>query len=138
MIFDYVESHNSADPNAPLIRLPMISIRLAYKNKQQSILALIDSGADVCLFHSSVAKTLGIDVTSGRPDSLRGISSASQGISAYFHYVRLTIPGLNTIDLEVGFTDYDIDSGLLGQHGFFDEYEVRFLRFKNQIEISPR
>jgi hypothetical protein len=139
MTFEYLKYNNPADPNAPALRLPVIPILLTYKNKQQSILALIDSGADVCVFHSSIGKTLGIDVSSGRPETLGGISGTGHEITAYFHLVRLTVAGLNSIDLEVGFTDSDgIYSGLLGQQGFFDEYEVRFLRFKDQIEIYPR
>jgi hypothetical protein len=53
--------------------------------------------------------------------------------------VRLEVIGLNSIELEVGFSDVAAaGSGLLGQKGFFDNYQIRFERYKNRIESFPR
>jgi len=137
MRFNYFEFPNKANPQGPRILVPLIVIRLSYAGKHKDLYALIDSGADACLFHSSVAKVLGIDYKSGRQESFGGVSGHE--ISAFFHTVRLTVRGLSSVDLEVGFTESPgVRSGLLGQRGLFDQYQIRFERYKNTIELFPK
>ena len=100
--------------------------------------ALIDSGADMCLFHSSIARTLGIELESGQEIAIKTLST--EDVSAYVHTLHLTIKGEPGIDLEIGFLERDLiaDGGLLGQEGFFDHFDVRFQRWQNTIHIHRR
>ena len=64
---------------------------------------------------------------------------------AWVHQVNLTVedpPGersgerLPSMNINVAFTESaKLDLPLLGQKGFFDNFEIRFLRFKDQLEI---
>jgi hypothetical protein len=104
----------------------MIPVKLGYRGKYQAVWALIDSGAEICLIHSSVGKLLGVDVPTGRLEVISGISGHQ--VIAYMHTIHLIVPPLPGVDIEVGFTDSVgiKDGALLGQHGFFDEFDVRF------------
>jgi hypothetical protein len=117
---------------------PMIKVRLAYKNKQQTMWALVDSGANVCVFHASYATVLGIDLESGREFPITGISGDE--IPAYVHPVRLTVPPLKGVDIDVAFTHADglEDGAILGQLGFFDAYQVVFERYRDAIYVKHK
>ena len=107
-------------------------------DKRQSIISLVDSGADACLFHSSIADRLGIDVRSVKPTEFDGIA---EGISVqvYFHPVHLQIQGFTEkVEISAGFTDSNSVYGLLGQAGFFENYQVIFERYKGRFEIASR
>ena len=137
MRFPYQGFRNPDNPKEPIIK-PMIWIRLSSGNKATNVLALIDSGADMCLFHKSVADTLGIDHKLGLAKEFRGISGSQSKITAYPHLVHLTVIGLSSIDIMVGFTESDGVSALLGQSGFFDAFDITFQRSKASMDIRLR
>jgi hypothetical protein len=117
---------------------PVIPVRLQYNDKRVAVVALVDSGADSCLFHSSIGRALGIDIKTGRVEVIKGLTLDL--IPAYVHQVHLVLQGEPGVDIEVGFLDMDLlpDRGLLGQIGFFDEADVRFQRWQNAIHIHRR
>src|SRR6266849_6280124 len=106
MKFSYQQFQNKANPKEVSIK-PMVPIQLSYEKKTIKLLALIDSGADSCLFHKSIADALEIDYKKGPPKNFSGISGSQSKITAYFHRVHLTVQGLSSIDLPVGFTESD-------------------------------
>lgn len=117
---------------------PLIPVRLFYKDAHVDIYALIDSGADSSIFHSSIAKLLGVNLRDGRKETFFGISGVSQGIDVYFHKIKFQIIGsLDIVEMEVGFTDSPGVAAILGQAGFFDNYHIKFERDKERIEIVP-
>jgi Aspartyl protease len=134
--FPYCHFVDKNNPNI-VIAKPMIEIRLSHGNKGMNLLALIDSGADACLFHKSVADALEIDYKQGQPKDFSGISGRQAKIVAYFHQVHLTVLRLGSIDLSVGFTDSDGVGALLGQLGFFDGFDIAFVRAADFIDIKP-
>jgi hypothetical protein len=74
---------------------------------------------------------------SGPSDEIYGIDD--RPITIYYHQVHLAVIGLSSIDIRVGFTDSTgVDPGILGQRGFFDNYMIRFERYKDQLEVFPR
>jgi hypothetical protein len=88
--------------------------------------ALVDSGADACLFPLYVAQGLNLDLTT-LPRSVTG------GVG---NLLNVTFHAILTVDLghgirfraEVGFTEgmNRAGFGLLGQQGFFENYNVEF------------
>lgn len=137
MKFEYLKQPNFADPNRPWVSRPLIPVRLFHKDKQVDVYALVDSGADVSLFHTSLAKELGIDITNGRKQTFFGIS-AGVGVLAYFHLIKLQVLGASeAVEFEAAFTDSMGVGAILGQSGFFDKYHIRFERDKERIEIIP-
>lgn len=85
MKFSYFKQPHISKEKSWISR-PLIPVRLFYKDAHIDIYALIDSGADSSIFHSSIAKLLGINLREGRKEVFFGISGADQGIRVFRHY----------------------------------------------------
>src|SRR5262245_41456565 len=83
MQYDYRKIPSSLAPQGPWISVPHLPIRLSVEGRSIDIYALVDSGADTSLFHSSIAKKLGIELTSGLKHNFIGISG--EAVDGYFH-----------------------------------------------------
>ncbi len=108
-----------------------------FNKKSIEYQALIDSGADFCIFHTEIAHILGIPVVDGKKLTFHGTSCTPQ--TAYFHTVQIEIGGW-PMELYCGFSS-DMKSlpyGLLGQTGFFDRFKVAFDYQGKRIEITPK
>ena len=137
MRYRYFKFRHPSEPS--LIKLePIIPVTLRYENAQRVVYAVVDSGADSCMFHSSVARTLGIDLKSGKPDIVKGLSL--DVIPAYAHTILLGLKGEPFVEIEVLFLELALipDGGLLGQEGFFDQFSVTFQRWQDAIHITKR
>lgn len=140
MIFKYFE-FPLLKPSPVLgnsILRPIIPIKISVKGRTAKYDALIDSGADFCIFHAEIAEYLGIDVQSGLREVFSGVED-SVGAEAYFHELTLTI-GDKNIKTLMGFS-YDIADhgyGLLGQKGLFDKFLVKFNFSEKEIELTPK
>ena len=69
---------------------------------------------------------------------INGLPSWSRSNELY--KVSLTLRRGKPIEVEVGFLELDLlpDGGLLGQDGFFDQFDIRFQRWRNAIHIVRR
>ena len=133
MRFGYTEIPNNQDRANPF-RRPYLIVRLIHGSKHKDVISLVDSGADLCLFHSDIGKMLGLDLKSGSELIFHGVSGARE--VAYLHHVNLRVGGLDRITLEVGFTDsMAVGTGLLGQRGFFEQFHISFELDKRLFEI---
>lgn len=120
------------------ISRPYLRVRLFYGSGHKDVLSLVDSGADYCLFHSSVADELGIDLRTGWPKEFGGIA-AGEPVQAYVHAVQMQIEGFTErVEIEAAFADPDAIGGLLGQAGFFDNYKVTIERYKGRFQVESR
>lgn len=61
MKFRYTDIQNHQDPQTPF-RRPYLIVRLISGNRHKDVVSLVDSGADVCLFHSDIGRMLGIEI----------------------------------------------------------------------------
>lgn len=117
---------------------PIIPIMIISGAKNTTYAALIDSGADFCIFDAEIGEYLGLDIKSGLKENFGGIQDRS-GAEAYFHEVDLSLGG-NKFRTSVGFS-YDIAKhgyGILGQIGFFEKFIVKFDYSKERIEITEK
>lgn len=117
---------------------PIIPIELGYGNRSIRYAALIDSGADFCIFDAEIGAALGIDIYSGNREIFGGIQEAGAA-EAFLHEVMLNVGGWNHKTI-IGFS-YDIAKhgyGILGQKGFFDIFVVRFDFSKEEIELKEK
>ena len=136
MKFDYRYWPSGSSPAFPQrIRFPRptILVKVQYQEKTQDIYALVDSGADYCMFPSEVGEQLGIDVNSGKEDTVIGIGN--QPYTFYFHNIDIIVGGHKN-EAWAGFSDR-VPWPLLGQEGFFDRFEVKFNFRKKRVEIKP-
>ncbi len=117
---------------------PIIPVKILKSGVVLQYSALIDSGADFCIFDAGLGEYLGLNIKSGIEVQFGGIQSLG-GAKAYIHEVTLEIGGHKFIT-GVGFS-YDISKngyGILGQKGFFDLFSVKFDLQKEDIELKER
>lgn len=117
---------------------PIIPIKLSVADKKVQYAALIDSGADFCIFDAEIGEYLGLNVSSGKQEEFGGIQERG-GAKAFFHEIILNIGGWDYKSI-IGFS-YDIAKhgyGILGQNGFFDIFTVKFNLLKEEIELKER
>lgn len=136
MKFRYTEIQNHQDPERPF-RRPYLIVRLVNGDRKKDVISLVDSGADVCLFHSDVGHMLGIEIEEAPELAFRGISGAKE--VAYIHRIDLVVRGLPAITLDVGFTSsMAVGTGLQGQRGFFEQFEICFQLEHKSFEVMPK
>lgn len=128
----------SSDFFGKLILKPIIPIKVSKAGITLQYAALIDSGADFCIFDAGIGEYLALDIKSGIEVQFGGIQSLG-GAKAYIHNVILEVGG-HEFRTEIGFS-YDIAKngyGILGQKGFFDKANVKFDLVKEEIELKER
>lgn len=115
---------------------PIIPIGLTVGDAPFDYSALIDSGADFCIFDAGIGEALELDVRSGTRLSFGGIQEAGNA-EAFLHEVNIVVGG-SRHKIPIGFS-YDIANdgyGVLGQKGFFDIFVVKFDLAKEEIELK--
>ena len=118
---------------------PVIPIKLKNSNQEIGYQVLVDSGADMCLFHAEIAEAIGIDFKKGQKREVSGVGGK---VSIYF-WCDVTI--------EVGGWEYKIKAGFLpnvggvlapygivGQIGFFEFFKVAFDYTGGDIELKKK
>jgi hypothetical protein len=123
---------------APGVLRPVIPIYITYQYKIVPYEVLVDSGADINIFDAQIGDILGIDLKSGTPRTVSGVTGV--GETYYLHKVELTIGGYSFANIEVGFLEKmgPYSYGIVGQRGFFDLFAVKFDLKKEQIELIPK
>lgn len=121
-----IPADNKLDSKKSSFLRPVVDLTLPTPDGGQiGYSAIIDSGADYCLFHGDIGEQLGLEVKKGKALSFYGTGGRKQ--TAYFHEITFFIEG-EAITSTVGFS-YGIGSisvGLLGQNGFFDTFKIEF------------
>lgn len=98
---------------------------------------VVDSGATETLLDAEIGKAVGLDVVSGVPKKVGGITGSTTG---YEHRVQIDLVDLDDVlEVDVIFVPNMGASGLLGQDTFFSRYDVRFekRRLKFAVEVAP-
>ena len=134
--FDYRKIPDYTLPRRQWVKRPMLQVTLFNGERRQTVISLVDSGADDCLFHSSIGDRLGIDVESGQLKSYEGIAEGHP-IDAYLHIIELQVQDFSErISIQAGFTHAEGVHGLLGQAGFFQNYRIIFERYRGCLWVE--
>ena len=138
MKFKYRYLRDSSGSGRDYIRLPLLQVRLASGANRTDVVGLVDTGATDCLFDRDVADDLGITLADS--DLTREyFGVGGQSVIGHIHPIRFQIQGFSEwIEIEVGFIDAKLPYQLLGQTGFFDNYEINFKRYRGRFEIRSR
>ena len=132
-------------PSGDVIARPVIPVLIRNPRNNESIEyeALVDSGADRCVFPSEIGEMIGIDIKAGEQHLVSGVVEGERR-PFYLHPVEVTPGGYGAariLHLMAGFMPDLSDSGhgLLGQRGFFDNISfVTFRGHKGILEIGAR
>jgi hypothetical protein len=134
MKFPYKRFARGAFP--PTIR-PIITIKVSHNGQAIRQEALVDSGADICLFDAEIGELLGIPITSGREARLVGATSETAQ-PYYLHPVTINVGGWDHA-IEAGFVpNFKPAFGIVGQVGFFSLFVVKFDYQKEEVEIRRK
>jgi hypothetical protein len=119
------------------VKRPIIRIAVEHKGKEIPYFGLIDSGADINLFHGELAELLGLKLEAGEKHFVGGVVEGERR-EYYVHKISLKIGGWTHDNVKVGFMPSLSKNGhgLLGQYGFFDLYSVKFDLPKGEIELK--
>jgi hypothetical protein len=125
-----------AFPKGRLIRRTFLSLGLQNGQQRLSCYALVDSGADHCVFPRSFMQPLGLDPLTAPVDMTVGVGSTS--IPTHFADITLDF-GVVQFSVYAGFTTGmdQIGFGLLGQAGFFDRNKIAFDYSQELFTIEP-
>jgi predicted aspartyl protease len=138
MKFKYRYLRDSSGSGRDYIRLPLLQVRLGSGTHRTDVVGLVDTGATDCLFDRDVADDLGITLADS--DAKREyFGVGGQSIIGHIHLIRFQIQGFSEwIEIEIGFIDDKLPYQILGQSGFFDNYEISFQRYRGRFEIKSR
>jgi hypothetical protein len=89
---------------------------------EESVPAIVDTGATYSLFHSEIGRDIGFDVEAGRYQET--IVSNGETMEFFVHRARLWI-GPFVLNIDVGFGE-DVSFPVLGRIGFFQQFRVSF------------
>ncbi len=132
--FDYRKIPNYSVPKKRWIKRPMLELTLFNGAKRQQVVCLVDSGADDCLFHASIGRSLGIEIESGNYVKFDGIAGS---IDAYIHTIEIQLQDFpERVSIKAGFTESEGVYAILGQAGFFEYFRICFDRRRWRIEIT--
>jgi len=128
-----------AFPEGRVAARPILPLLLTYGRSRVFSYAIVDSGADQCMFPLSLATALDLDPFRGPSAQIGGVGSSN--VPAYFWDLVVELPGITTFPLRAGFTEglNQWGLGLLGQDGFFNRFRVNFRLNREadfEIEIS--
>lgn len=115
---------------------PIIPVTLTINGRKIPYEALVDSGADICIFDAQLAELAGLDITTGTERSVAGITGQAE--RQYLHPIRINVGGWEH-QVEAGFLPNigQYGYGVLGQKGFFEFFKVTFNFSKETVEIKP-
>jgi hypothetical protein len=116
----------AAFPQGHVAPRPILQITLVNGSKSFDCTAIMDSGADHCVFPRSFMAFLGLDPLLARVALTSGLGSTS--VPTYFTPISIDLQGIVQFPVYAGFTAglEQLGFGLLGQTGFFDRFNVGF------------
>lgn len=121
---------------AKYVYRPVIPIKLFLDNRLITFDSLVDSGADECTFPAWIAKTLGHNVYKGKQKIFSGIGGS---VLAYLHKTHLILNEIELVaDVYYSHEWDDMPFGLLGQAGFFSDFEICFNYREKEISLGYR
>ena len=111
-------------PNGKTDYYPLVRGCIAKKHgpKTRQFEVLVDSGASDCIFHADTARSIGINLESGRKEIRNGIGGSQE---IWIHTIQLYI-GAEMLSIEAGFAKTLPVAGLLGRKGFFENFKITF------------
>ncbi len=107
---------------------------------EQSVRALIDTGAPRTLFPRGVAEALGIELPDHASVELKKVHLMGREWRASSRWVSLSLPPFTDLgwDAEVDFVlDEGLPFGLLGYEGFLNRWAVSFNGYNGYFVVEP-
>jgi hypothetical protein len=106
---------------------PFIPLTLRHNDRTVKIKALIDSGADFCMFDGELADILDIDLSKLEKIKINGVAGTA---TCYVAHIEIGVDGKFFPSPAIFSLEFSPDEfgGLAGQLGFFDTFTIEFNR----------
>jgi hypothetical protein len=117
---------------------PVVGVRVGSGSLSLFYDGLVDSASDDTVFPTSVARKLGIDLSSAPPGYARGVGGG--GLVYRYAPVSLRVSdGRETCEWAavVGFLDAPLHWALLGQTGFLPHFDAQLLGARREVLLAP-
>ncbi len=127
---------NPAFPAGRIASRPVLRLALTSENKRLSCYAIVDSGADHCVFPRSFLQPLGFNALTAPIEMTTGVGSTN--VPTHFVNITIDLQGAAQFPVYAGFTTGldPVGIGLLGQSGFFDRFHLHFKLSEGIYEIE--
>ena len=134
MQFRYTK-FKTKEPNLPFDYQPLLDVKFFNDNLDIRARGLLDTGATITLINKSWADALRINWKSGVEIKLFGI--IGEKIPVFIHEIEMEIINLENSrkQTKVAFIDSPNVGILLGQIGFFDNYNTAFSYSKKTFHV---
>jgi hypothetical protein len=114
---------------------PIIPVGLITEKETVRTEALVDSGANISIFHSEFCKELGLKLESGEKKIFQGIGGK---ITGFIHNVKLNV-NEHVFLCKIAFSNEMITGlNIIGRENFFEKFIVTFDDVKKEIELKTR
>lgn len=136
MQFRYTK-FKTKDPNLPFDYQPLLDVKFFHGKLDIRARGMLDTGATITLINKSWAEALRIDWKSGKEIKLFGI--VGEKISVYMHEIEMEVMNLENSrkPTKVAFIDSPNVGILLGQIGFFENFNTTFSYSKKTFHVNP-
>lgn len=117
---------------------PVIPIQIRLDKTVINYEALIDSGADICIFHKEIGELLELDFERLKSARFQGLSSKTPA-DGYQAIVDIGIsnnfnPAIVIFSNQISEYGY----GIIGQNGFFEYYQIKFNYHSKSIYLKTK
>ncbi|OGY22434.1 MAG: hypothetical protein A3A65_04745 [Candidatus Chisholmbacteria bacterium RIFCSPLOWO2_01_FULL_49_14] len=120
--FPYYQSPDGGD-------FPIARVSLSYRLRTTDVYPLVDSGAGVSLFDSTVADKLGVPLRKGEKVDMGGVGGRIRG---HIYTISMTI-GKKRFKAPVVFSDeLEIGVNLLGRQGVFEIFSLPSMKRRSK------
>ncbi len=136
---EFSEEHDFIGWYGPNIAYPLVPVTLFGPSGSVTFLALLDSGADDCIFHADYAAQVGLQVKAGRQEKRGGIVP-DETTPVYVHEVDMSIGDHQArFRCEVAFSlvmPKQPTDQLIGREGVFDKLRIGFRLSKGKVYLG--
>jgi hypothetical protein len=113
---------------------PALNVTIVAPGGQDDVIALLDSGAEYCLFNGTRAASLGIELSAG---SRIEMGSLGGSFPAYLHWIEIEIGGVR-FGIEAAFSERHIKREVLGRHGLFEKTIWGIREYRQEMYFSAQ
>ena len=114
---------------------PIIPVGLIRGKETVRTEALVDSGANISIFHGEFCRELGLKSENGEKKVFQGIGGK---INGYIHTVHLNV-NEHIFPCRVAFSDEMITGlNIIGREDFFNKFVVTLDDVKSELELKTR
>lgn len=132
--YSHTEAYRRLNTGEPT--RPYIPVRLEHGSEYFDTWALIDSGADITMFHSSWMTVLGLHLASATATEwVQGVGGL---VRSWEFDIHLMVAGKRFPARAVFSDGVPMEFGLLGRRDFFHAFQVGFDEAAQRVLLAPR